>query len=71
VPVSGVAEVSGLAAACGPVKAVNGIIFRIGRGEIFGLPGRNRAVPVTSCLGCCRGPRGGTTLAVGCVARLG
>jgi len=43
VPVSGVVEVSGLAVAYGPVKAVNGISFCIGRGEIFGLLGRNGA----------------------------
>jgi ABC-2 type transport system ATP-binding protein len=67
VPVSGVVEVSGLAVAYGPVKAVNGISFRIGRGEIFGLLGRNGAGK-TSTLSAIEGlltPLSGTVLVDG------
>ena len=66
-PVSGVVEVSGLAVAYGPVKAVNGISFRIGRGEIFGLLGRNGAGK-TSTLSAIEGllrPLSGTVLVDG------
>lgn len=40
---SSIVEVSDLSVVYGSTKAVNGISFRIGRGEIFGLLGRNGA----------------------------
>lgn len=64
---SHVVEVSGLSVAYGPVKAVNGISFRIERGEIFGLLGRNGAGK-TSTLSAIEGlltPLSGTVLVDG------
>jgi ABC-2 type transport system ATP-binding protein len=61
---SEVLEVSDLRVAYGAVKAVNGISFRIERGEIFGLLGRNGAGK-TSTLSAIEGlltPRSGLVL---------
>lgn len=68
-----VLEVRGLSVAYGAAKAVNEVSFRIKRGEIFGLLGRNGAGK-TSTLSAIEGllrPRSGTVLVDGIDIRKG